>query len=146
MPTLVCPFPVQSPVIGMSPAMPPNGKARSGGLSNRSLPFASNTQKKPLRKTPTLNFGPYCVIVTVWPATVTLPVRSGPVFFSRVKVTDPLPVVPEAPVTVAQGRDELEVQLHPAVVVTETVTVVCPGCEPGGGIKTAAAGAGVDTL
>src|ERR1035437_4458512 len=52
-PTLLVPEPFQSPVMGMSPGMPPNAKTRSSALNCR-LPSKSSNHKKPLRKIPTL--------------------------------------------------------------------------------------------
>jgi hypothetical protein len=60
-----------------------------------------------------------CEIVTVCPATVSVPVRAAPVFASTEKVTVPAPV-PLAPVTIViQLTLAVAVHEHPDDVVTE---------------------------
>ena len=59
-----------------------------------------------------------CVTVNVWPATVSVPVRRGPVLAATVKFTAPLPV-PVAGVTpVIQGALLAAVHEHPDVAAT----------------------------
>jgi hypothetical protein len=61
-----------------------------------------------------------CSTVTRWPATVTLPVRAGPVVASTVKLTVPVPV-PDAPaVTAIHESFALAVHVQPAGAVTAT--------------------------
>ena len=69
--------------------------------------------------------GGVCVKVMVCPATVTVPVRKpGPEGLgATLNVTDPLPVVPAGPLTVAHGTLDVEVQVHPEEVVTEMTAV-----------------------
>jgi len=66
--------------------------------------------------------GNVCVIVTVWPATVSVPVREVvPVFAATLYVTVPLPVPLAPAVTVIQDALLVAVHAQPAVAVTVTV-------------------------
>ena len=62
-----------------------------------------------------------CVTVNVWPAIVSVPVRSAPVFAAIVKSTDPLPVPLAPDVIVNHAALLTAVHAQPAVVVTVTV-------------------------
>src|SRR5271165_989638 len=85
-----------------------------------SRPSTSSTQRNPCRNIPAFVAGGGSVKVTVCPATVTVPTRGlGPAGLAvRLNVTEPLPVVPAAPLTVAQDTLELDVQAQPEVVLT----------------------------
>lgn len=63
-----------------------------------------------------------CVIVTICPATVTVPVRVGPLVGSTVMTTDPLPV-PLAAESVIQLALLLAVHGQPAAAVIGSVCV-----------------------
>ena len=67
-----------------------------------------------------------CVTVNVWPAIVSVPVRSAPVFAAIVKLTGPLPVPPGPDVIVNHPALLPALHAQPAVVVTVTVVPAPP--------------------
>ena len=71
-----------------------------------------------------------CVTVNVWPATVKVPVRNGPVLAAMEKFVVPGPF-PDAPLVIVRNDGALLVAVHvqPAVVETAVLPVVAP--EPG---------------
>jgi hypothetical protein len=68
-----------------------------------------------------------CVTVKVWPAIVTVPVRSAPVFAVRLRRTDPFPVPVAPDVTVMNAALLVAVHAQPAPAVTVTVPWAAAG-------------------
>ena len=72
--------------------------------------------------TPKVQAAPLCVTVTVWPATVRVPVRPAvAVLAVALNVTVPLPDPLAPPLTVSQAALLVAVQPHPAPAVTAVV-------------------------
>ena len=69
---------------------------------------------------------PAWVMVTVWPPTVSVPVRAAPLFAATRKVTVPLPVPLSPDVTVSQDAPLVAVHAHPLAAVTLSVGPVPP--------------------
>lgn len=61
-----------------------------------------------------------CVTVTVRPATVTIPVRAGPVLAAKVRSTAPLPDPPALPAIAIHATVLAAVHAHDAAAVTST--------------------------
>ena len=77
--------------------------------------------------TPKLHVVPSCVTVTVWPATVRVPVRSvddGLAVALNVTVPSPLPLAP--PLMVSQAALLVAAQVHPPGAVTPVVEDPAP--------------------
>ena len=67
-----------------------------------------------------------CVIVNVWPATVTVPVRTPPGFAATLNATEPFPVPLAPAMTVTQATLLLAVQVQPLATVTDADTSAPP--------------------
>ena len=73
-------------------------------------------------ETPNVQLTPFCVTVTVCPATVSVPVRSAAdVFATTLKATVPFPLPLAPPLIVSQAALLAAVQAQPVAAVTEVL-------------------------